>query len=202
MLQANTILQQRHIEKLTRNLCCSVRNEIGIHIDDFITYDQMAEIVDYLRTCDQKDDLFEKCWIEYNRKGSKKKSREYWSKLTEEEKSKVLPHIKAYVASRDLNFQKDFERYLRDRIFMDIVYKNNSVIYDPTRNKENEYSPQTSPLIAWNEYYKCYMYLGYFDGHISDGYNDSERPNGARITLNNGRGTIVWDAQALIWHKI
>ena len=202
MLRANTILQQRQIEKLTKDLCRSVRNEIGIHIDDFITYDQMAEIVDYLRTCEQKDDLFEKCWIEYKRKGNKKKSREYWNKLTEEEKDKVLPHIKAYTTSRDLNFQKDFERYLRDRIFLDIVYKNNSVIYDPTKNDSGKYMPQTSPLICWNEYYKCYMYLGYFDGHISDGYNDNERPDGASITLNNGRGTIVWDAQALIWHKI
>lgn len=202
MLRVNTVLQQRQIEKLTKDLCSSVRNESGIHIDDFITYDKMAEIVDYLRTCEQKDELFEKCWVEYKRKGSKKKSFEYWKKLTEEEKCKVLPHIKAYVASRDLNFQKDFERYLRDRIFLDIVYKNNSVIYDPTRNKENEYSPQTSPLIAWNEYYKCYMYLGYFDGHISDGYNDNERPDGASITLNNGRGTIVWNAQALAWDKI
>ena len=202
MLRANTILQQRQIEKLTKDLCSSVRNESGIYIDDFITYDKMAEIVDYLRTCEQKDELFEKCWVEYKRKGSKKKSFEYWKKLTEEEKCRVLPHIKAYTTSRDLNFQKDFERYLRDRIFLDIVYKNNSVIYDPTKNDSGKYMPQTSPLICWNEYYKCYMYLGYFDGHISDGYNDNERPDGASITLNNGRGTIVWNAQALAWDKI
>ena len=202
MLRANTILQQRHIEKLTKELCCSLQNELGIHIDDFISFDQMASIVDYLRTCEQKSELFEKCWIEYRRKGSKKKSLEYWNKLTEEEKEKVMPHVKAYVSSRELNFQKDFERYLRDKIFMDIVYKNNSVIYDPTRNQSSEYMPQTSPLIVWNEYYKTYMYLGYFDGYISDGYNDENRPDGAKVTLNNGRGTCVWNKRTKTWDRI
>ena len=45
------------------------------------------------------------------------------------------------------------------------------------------------------------MYLGYFDGHISDGYEDDTRPNGVKITLNNGRGDIVWDSNNKKWTK-
>jgi len=66
---------------------------------------------------------------------------------------------------------------------------------------KEEYMPQQSPLLCWNEYYKCYMYLGYFAGHISDGYEDETRPNGVKITLNNGRGDIVWDSKTKQWVK-
>lgn len=201
MLQTKTLAQQRRIAHILKDLCCILQNESGIHIDDFITYDQMAEIVDYIRTSEQKSEMFEECWIAYRRKGSKKKSREYWNKLTSEEKEKVLPHIKVYVSSRELNYQKDFERYLRDKIFLDIVYKNNVVIYDPTKDESGAYMPQTSPLITWNEYYKCYMYLGYFDGYISDGYNDDNRPDGAKVTLNNGRGILTWNKASRRWER-
>lgn len=149
----------------------------------------------------KSEELFEKCWIAYRRKGSKKKSKECWSKLNEQEQEKVLPHIKAYVSSRDLVFQKDFERYLRDKVFLTIVFSKNDVVYDPTKENETAYIPETSPLLTWNDYYNCYMYLGFYDGHISDGYDDDNRPNGASIRLNNGRGTLIWDATNKIWDK-
>lgn len=148
------------------------------------------------------DDLFEKCWLAYRRKGSKKKSKEYWHKLSDEEKERVLPHINAYVSSRDLSYQKDFERYLRDKIFLTIVFNKNQVMFDPTQDKQKGYHPELSPLLMWNDYYNCYMYIGgYFDGHISDGYDDNNRPEGATITLNNGRGTITWDSTSKQWVK-
>lgn len=153
-------------------------------------------------------ELFEQCWIAYKRKGSKKKSLEYWKKLTDVEKQNVMPHIKAYVSTRELQYQKDFERYLRDKIFMTVVFGNNKVVYDPTRldkkDKANEvYMPLTDGALSWNDYYNCFMYVGYWDGkHIPDGYDDETRPDGASVTLNNGRGTIMWDSKTKTWNKI
>ena len=152
-------------------------------------------------------ELFEQCWIAYRRKGKKGKSLPYWKKLTESEKQMVLPHIKAYVTSRELQYQQDFERYLRDKTFTTIVFLKNKVIYDPTRldkkDKANEvYMPLTDGALSWNEYYSCYMYVGYWDGkHIPDGYDDDTRPDGASVTLNNGRGTLEWNAETKTWIK-
>lgn len=147
-------------------------------------------------------ELFEQCWIAYRRKGKKGKSLPYWKKLTESEKQMVLPHIKAYVASRELQFQQDFERYLRDKTFTTIVFLKNKVIYDPTKNNSATYTPLTDGALSWNNYYNCYMYVGYWDGvHIADGYTDDDRPNGATITLNNGRGVITWNSESMKWEK-
>lgn len=85
----------------------------------------------------EKDELFEQCWKAYNRKGSKKKSLEQWKKLKENETQLVLPHVRMYVASRELQYQKDFERYLRDRTFMEVIIRGNQTIYDP-QQVENE----------------------------------------------------------------
>ena len=153
-------------------------------------------------------ELFEQCWIAYRRKGKKGKSLQYWKKLTESDKQMVLPHIKAYVTSRELQYQQDFERYLRDKTFTTIVFLKNKVIYDPTRldkkDKANEvYMPLTDGALSWNDYYTCYMYVGYWDGkHIPDGYDDDTRPDGASVTLNNGRGTITWDSKTKTWNKV
>lgn len=152
-------------------------------------------------------ELFEQCWIAYRRKGKKGKSLQYWKKLTESEKQMVLTHIKAYVTSRELQYQQDFERYLRDKTFTTIVISKNKVIYDPTRlNKKDKandvYMPLTDGALSWNDYYTCYMYVGYWDGkHIPDGYDDDTRPDGASVTLNNGRGTLVWSSLTKTWIK-
>lgn len=153
-------------------------------------------------------ELFEKCWVAYRRKGKKGKSLPYWEKLTESEKQMVLPHIKAYVTSRELQYQQDFERYLRDKTFTTIVFLKNRVIYDPTKldkkNKANDvYMPLTDGALSWNNYYNCFMYVGYWDGvHIPDGYTDDTRPDGASVTLNNGRGTLVWSVITKTWNKL
>lgn len=74
---------------------------------------------------------FEDCWKLYRRKGSKKKSLEQWQKLTHEEQEQVLNHIPAYVESvSDIKYQKDFERYLRDKCFLNVVYKDGKTIFD------------------------------------------------------------------------
>lgn len=147
----------------------------------------------------KKDDFFEQCWKEYKRKGSKAKAKIQWNKLSQEEKDKVITHIKAYVQSRELQYQKDFERYLKDKIFDTLVIANNNIIYDPTMFNANEYRPTlTSQLFFQNEL-RTYIYIGFWDGFISDGYNDNNRPNGASIMLNNGRGTIIWNKNNKQW---
>lgn len=207
MLKVENENQGRHIESL--DFVGYVFDDgTGVRLnDDVITFDEMAMIVDYLRTSDNKDDLFETCWLSYRRKGSKKKAREYWHKLTDAEKQNVMPHIKAYVKSRDLCYQKDFERYLRDKTFNEIIINGNKVIYDPTKlckgeSASNVYMPTCDGALSFNEYYKCYMYVGYWDGrHIPDGYDDDNRPDGASVTLNNGRGTLVWNSETKTWNK-
>lgn len=77
------------------------------------------------------DELFEQCWLTYRRKGSKKKSLEQWKKLSDEEKEQTSKHIPAYVESvSDIRYQKDFERYLRDKVFNNVVYKDGKTLFD------------------------------------------------------------------------
>ena len=102
-----------------------------------------------------KKDLFEECWVAYRRKGIKKRAKEYWNKLSDEEMNMVMPHIKAYVSSRDVQYQKDFERYLRDRVFLEVVYSGNNIIYDPTKTSSEEPSldeKEGSLIINGQEY--------------------------------------------------
>lgn len=147
----------------------------------------------------KKDELFEECWKAYRRKGSKAKAKLYWKKLTEEEKQRVLPHIKVYVTVRDISYQKDFERYLRDKIFDTVIVNGKDIVYDPTCGTESEYHPYGNLSIMFSEKYQCYIYIGYYDGTLIDGYTDDERPDGATIMLNSGRGTIVWSKSEKRW---
>ena len=150
-------------------------------------------------------ELFEKCWLAYRRKGKKGKSLPYWAKLTQKEQESVLPHIKAYVASRDLQYQQDFERYLRDKTFLSIVTNKNIVVYDPAKTgviDEKIYAPTVGGSLNWNDYYGCYVYMGMFLETLADGYTNDNRPNGARIMLSNGRGTITWNSNTKTWDKI
>ena len=153
------------------------------------------------KTIDKKKELFEECWIAYKRKGSKKVSFEQWCKLSDKEKESVMQHIKAYTQVRERVYQKDFERYLRDKVFTSLVYSGNNVVYDPTKEDrcDSVYRPICGGALNWNDYYQKYMYIGNFDGFISDGYTDENRPDGATIMLNNNRGDIMWDANFRVW---
>lgn len=74
---------------------------------------------------------FEDLWRAYRRKGSKKKALEQWNKLTLEERMQVESHLPPYVESvSDVKYQKDFERYLRDKCFLNVVYKDGNAIFD------------------------------------------------------------------------
>ena len=154
------------------------------------------------RNVTPKDDaLFEECWIAYNRRGNKAKAKVYWDKINEEERKNILPHIKAYVQSRDRQYQSYFERYLRDKGFNDVVYKGNSILYDPERYKEgnNIYMPYTEGYHLWlNENDGKY----YFTGNIinlADGYTKDNRPNGAQVHQNGY--TYTWNATSKEWER-
>lgn len=205
MLKAKTEGQLNHVVSLLgEHLSVIEQNESGLYLNDFISFEEMAQIVDYLRSSsDKKKDLFEECWVAYRRKGLKLKARQFWNKLKESEMDMVMPHIKAYVSSRDIQFQKDFERYLRDKVFLEVVYSGNNIVYDPTKNsgETESYMPTCGGALMYNDYYKCFMYTGYWDGHIADGYTDENRPDGAKITLNNGRGVITWSRESKDWRK-
>ena len=154
------------------------------------------------------DELFETCWVAYRRKGKKGKAKQYWDKLTKSEKDSVLQHIKIYTKTRELQYQQDFERYLRDKTFLSVVVSKNNIVYDPTKlgngeSASNVYMPSGNFSITWDDQLKAYLYIGFYsDGQaIADGYTDSTRPDGARIVLNNGRGELVWSSITRTWIK-
>lgn len=154
------------------------------------------------------DELFETCWVAYRRKGKKGKAKPYWNKLTQSEKDSVLQHIKIYTKTRELQYQQDFERYLRDKTFLSVVVSKNNIVYDPTKlgkgeSASNVYMPSGNFSITWDDQLKAYLYIGFYsDGQaIADGYTDSTRPDGARIVLNNGRGELVWSSITRTWIK-
>ena len=152
------------------------------------------------------DELFETCWVAYRRKGKKGKAKPYWDKLTKSEKDSVLQHIKIYTKTRELQYQQDFERYLRDKTFLSVVVSKNNIVYDPTKlgkgeSASNVYMPSGNFSITWDDQLKAYLYIGFYsDGQaIADGYTDATRPDGARIVLNNGRGELVWSSITRTW---
>lgn len=177
-------------------------------VDNVVDVDDVSKEIKEKKLSAKKEkkkaesDLFERCWVCYNRKGSKKKSREQWDKLTERERSMVMPHIRAYVGSRQLCYQRDFERYLRDRVFLDTVFSGKHVVYDPSRSVGcSEYVPATDGQIHWNDSLRCWLFTGFDETCIFDGYEDTSRPDGAEIRMNNGRGVVRWDANLLKWVK-
>lgn len=85
-----------------------------------------------------KDEDFESIWLEYRRKGSKKKALEQWMKLTEDEKERAKDHIPHYVSTREVQYQKDLERYLRDKCFLNVVFKGGKTIFDGEQKEEQK----------------------------------------------------------------
>jgi hypothetical protein len=57
---------------------------------------------------------FEEVWVLYRRKGGKKAAYQQWKKLPQQDRDKAKNHIPSYVSTRELTYQKDLERYLKD----------------------------------------------------------------------------------------
>lgn len=153
----------------------------------------------------EQKEAFQKVWLAYGRKGSKKIAFERWCKLSEKEREKMNKHIPFYVVSSEHQFIKDLERYISNKTFESIVIdkKSGRVLYDPERESgEIEYTPMTNYSLVWNEIEKKYVYIGMFLEQLSDGYTDETRPDGALIMLNNARGDVKWNAQKREWEKV
>ena len=134
----------------------------------------------------------EECWKAYKRKGKKKKSLEQWKKLSDGERQQVMPHIRQYVASRELQYQQDFERYLRDRTFKGIIVKGNTTLYDPEQSSDKEYRPTADGVfLYWDEKNKRLIFNGDID-HLKDGYTSDNRPDGA---------TVAWGMYEWKWSR-
>lgn len=150
-----------------------------------------------------KKELFEECWKLYGRKGSKKNAIIQWDKLKQEDYDKIKKHIPFYIKSNEFVYLKDFERYLKGRMFESrVVNKEGQTLFDPERENSKAYSPICGANLMWNDFYNTYVYLGYWDGvHIYDGYKDDDRPDGAKIMLNNGQVRLTWSKETKTWNK-
>ena len=149
---------------------------------------------------DEQEALFKECWEAYKSKGNKSKAKLEWSKLSEGETAMVLPHIKVYVASRDTCYLKDFERYLRDKVFATVIVKGNDTIYNPEQFANiEEYRPTTDGIFQyWNPDRKCLMFNGYID-QLNDGYTKDNRPDGAKVAWSMYEW--IWSSRTKEWIK-
>ena len=186
----------------------NVGNQTQINTNISLPYTKDTDNKEKNKEEETSKELFEQCWVAYRRKGKKGKAKPYWDKLTKSEKDSVLQHIKIYTKTRELQYQQDFERYLRDKTFLSVVVSKNNIVYDPTKlgkgeSASNVYMPSGNFSITWDDQLKAYLYIGFYsDGQaIADGYTDSTRPDGARIVLNNGRGELVWSSITRTWIK-
>ena len=176
--------------------------------------DSKQQIVNEYTTKDDKDkslskkelevDLnsaFEDCWKAYHRKGNKAASLKIWNKLTEEERQKAKTHIPYYTSSVDsLNFIKDFERYLKNKTFNTVVYKNKSMLFDPERTIDSgQYHPiEDKHGLMWSNEINAFVSLNNPQGTMFyDGYTDEERPNIAKVLYQSNY--YYWNNEGKKW---
>lgn len=140
----------------------------------------------------------------YNRKGNKKKAYERWCKLSEEDKERMRRHIPIYWQSNEPQYLKDFEGYINQRVFDSVIYdkRTGRILFDPDkRDASNGYNPNGMYVIPRED--GSFLYFGGYDGFVDkeilDGYDDTNRPDGATIILNNGRGTAIWRKSETKW---
>lgn len=67
--------------------------------------------------------------------------------------------------------------------------------------KEEKYTPQGRTIWFNEETQSYWSFDNFYDEKIYDGYDDDNRPDGAEITLNNGRGTYMWNTNNKKWIK-
>jgi DNA-binding transcriptional MocR family regulator len=57
-------------------------------------------------------ELFEKCWVDYERKGNKSVALRYWKKLKDVDRQSIHNNINAYKKNREYQFRKDFQGWI------------------------------------------------------------------------------------------
>lgn len=148
----------------------------------------------------ESSEHFEECWKLYQRKGSKKVAKSQWDKLTPEERGKVKKHIAYYLSAVEVRkYQKDFERYLRDRVFNSPVYQNGRLVYDPETDNDTGYHPYGNTSIIWDDINKRYIIMSPPEWGVADGYTDDNRPKNAELWYQNM--PYVWNSQIKSWYK-
>ena len=151
---------------------------------------------------------FEDAWEAYKRKGNKKDAYIQWQKLTDEEKEAAAIHIPFYVRSREIQYLKDFQRYLSHHQFEEVVRgEKGEDMFDPSRTTAGEYNPDNSLHsdvgFGWDFGYVCKNeHRDPYKDMIFDGYTNDTRPDGALLYFKNGLRYHRWDAQAKVWRKV
>lgn len=168
------------------------------------------------------------CWNKYNgqrlgkvtklttkRKGAIKRLMEEHS-LTLEQLMRLLSTIPyadnwLYNPTREhKDWKPDFDWWMTNtkgwftKLVEGKVHTQNQSIFQSIINGEtlvSAYTPMTSLELRWNEIQNCYIFTGMFWNDIYDGYTKENRPDGARIMLNNGRGYIHWSSEFKEWLK-
>lgn len=219
MLQAKTEKQQEHILAIlekNNHGCVIDQDENGLYLDDFITYEEMAAIVDYLREPKDKEETdelkkqFAAFVSEYKKAGGKVRGVDTeFRDFTKRHKDwqSIIPYLPTALqrevkernqAKADGRFfpeMKMLQTYLGKQRAWELYVSVGEDI------SQKEYSPICGGMLNWNEYYKCYMYTGIWYGGVVDGYNDENRPDGATIVLNNARGKMIWNSISKEWIK-
>lgn len=156
----------------------------------------------------QYSDDFEAAWLAYKRKGNKKDAYIQWQKLTDEEKEAAAIHIPFYVRSREIQYLKDFQRYLSHHQFEEVVRgEKGEDMFDPSRTTAGEYNPDNSLHsdvgFGWDFGYVCKNeHRDPYKDMIFDGYTNDTRPDGALLYFKNGLRYHRWNAQAKVWRKV
>ena len=142
---------------------------------------------------------FESDWNLYERKGSKKDSYAAWKELSDDEKTKMRLHIPHYLQSNERQYLKDFERYIKHRVFESPVYHQSNLLFDPQTIENNQaglYDP--SGWLNYDERFQAWRYFGREPQYdLRDGYTDDNRPDKARVVT---QATVyTWSAANKIW---
>lgn len=86
---------------------------------------------------------FEVFWGKYERKGNKKAACAQWQKLGVEDRGRALESLEAYFLEKpERQYRKDAERYLRDRVFEDVLERRDN----PSANLPGDDSFGDDPL--------------------------------------------------------
>ena len=214
--------------KLQNGTC---KNANCIIINNTDSKQQIENKEEYTNVYSKKNDYqaIIDCWNEYNGKSwgkvlrlSAKRKRIIKSALdnqgiTQEELMrlfKTFPYADNWLfhpTKEHKDWKPDFDWWMRDtngwltKALEGKVHNSNPQAFNEIMRSNGDevlYTPQ-GRSIWFNEETKSYWSMdNFYYGVISDGYTDDNRPNGATITLNNGRGRIQWDAKSKEWRKI
>ena len=86
---------------------------------------------------------FEDFWNLYDKKVGKMNALKEWKKLKPLEIERIFEHVPFYLRTREKQYRKDPERYLKHKIFVDEIETNTLKIHEGVKREE-----KTEPV--WN----------------------------------------------------